>query len=165
MDAKRREYVSIFIMAVLILFMSGCAEYGKLRVESQDVYNANTKYSEKMTIEKLLKNWQDYDIYYAGYKTSQATGIMFDPKNDGRKLINGWWKKIDSKEELDYVVKWLGFRSQFTYGNYLYRMIGPDQKLYGYVFTPYNHVVFKTVGDNEMYVYYLDNPTWDWAYQ
>ena len=81
MDAKGRAYVSIFIIAILIFLMSGCAEYGKLRVESQDVYNANTRYSEKMTIQKLLKNWQDYDIYYAGYKASQATGIMFDPKN------------------------------------------------------------------------------------
>jgi uncharacterized protein YceK len=160
MDAKRREYVSIFIITILILLMSGCANYGKLRVESQDVYNANTRYSEKMTIEKLLQNWQDYDIYYAGYKASQATGIMFDPKNDDRKLINGWWEKIDSKEKLDYVVKWVGFGAQKYYGNYLYKMIGPDQKLYGYVFTPYTQVVFKSVGDKTMYVYYLDDTTW-----
>ena len=85
MDAKRREYVSIFIITILILLISGCANYGKLRVESQDVYNANTRYSEKMTIEKLLNHWQDYDIYYAGYKASQATGIMFDPKNDASR--------------------------------------------------------------------------------
>ena len=160
MDAKRREYVSIFIITILILLISGCANYGKLRVESQDVYNANSRYSEKMTIEKLLNNWQDYDIYYAGYKSTRATGIMFDPKNDDRKLIHGWWEKIDSKEKLDTVVKWIGFRAQHYYGNYLYSMIGPDQKLYGYVFTPYNHVVFKSVDANSMYVYYLDDTIW-----
>ncbi len=164
MDAKRREYVSIFIITVLILLISGCANYGKLRKESRGLYNANTRYSENVTIQKLLDNWQEYDIYYAGYKASRATGIMFDPKNDDRKLLNGWWEKVDTQEQLSYIVKWLGFGSQNYYGNNLYRMMGPDENLYGYVYTPFTHVVFKSVDEKSMYVYYLDDTTWYWVY-
>ena len=59
------------------------------------------------TIDKLVNNWQDYHIYYAGYKLSRASGIMFDPKNDDLKLLGDWWAKIESKESLDFVLKWI----------------------------------------------------------
>ena len=94
----------------------------------------------------------------------KSTRIMFDPKNDDRKLLNGWWEKIDSQEELSYVVKWLGFGTRHLYGNNLYRMMGPDENIYGYVFTPFTHVSFKKVDEKSMYVYYLDDPTWNWVY-
>jgi hypothetical protein len=160
MDAKRREYVSIFIITGLILLISGCANYGKLRVESRDVYNASIKYPEKMTINKLVDNWKDYDIYYSGYKPSQATGIMFDPKKDDLKLLTEWWEKIDSKESLEFVLNWIKFPRTFYYQNNLFKMIGPGEKVYWYVYTPFFHVTFKQVDEKSMYVYYLDDTLW-----
>jgi hypothetical protein len=160
MDAKRREYVSIFIIMALIPLISGCAGYGKLRVESRHVNIAstysNTKYSEKMTIEKLVNNWKDYDIYYAGYRSDRATGIMFDPKKDDLRLLGDWWAKIESKESLDFVLKWINFPRDFYEIIPLYSMIGPGEKVYGYMYTPFIHVTFKQVDEKSMYVYYLE---------
>lgn len=160
MDVKRREYVSVFILALMILLISGCANYGKLRMESRHVNIASTKlsteYSERMTIDKLVNNWQDYDIYYAGYRADRATGIMFDPKKDDLRLLGDWWKKIESKESLDFVLNWINFPSYYHEIIPLYRMIGPDEKVYGYVYTPFINVTFKKVDDKSMYVYYLD---------
>jgi len=160
MDAKRREYVSISIIAVLILLLSGCANYGKLRVESRNVNiastNSSTKYSEKMTIQKLVNNWQDYDIYYSGYKPSRATGIMFDPKEDDLRLLGDWWEKIESRESLEFALKWINFPRDFFEIVPLYNMIGPGEKVYGYMYTPFTHVTFKKVDAKSMYVYYLE---------
>ncbi len=160
MGAKRREYVSIYIITVLILLISGCANYGKLRVESRNVNIASTKssakYSEKMTIDKLVNNWQDYDIYYSGYRRDRATGIMFDPKKDDLRLLGDWWEKIDSKESLDFVLKWINFPTTFYEIIPLYSMIGPGEKVYGYMYTPFVHVTFKQVDEKSMYVYYLE---------
>ena len=160
MDAKRREYVSIFIIAGLILLLSGCANYGKLRVESRNVYNASTKYSEKMTIDKLLNNWKDYDIYYSGYRADRAVAIMFDPKKDDLRLLGDWWDKIDSRESLDFVLKWVNFPNEFYFPLNLFRMIGPGEKLYGYMYTPFYHATFKQVDEKSMYVYNLDDTLW-----
>ena len=160
MDAKRRETVSIFIITALILFISGCANYGKLRVESRNVNiastNSSTKYSEKMTIQKLVNNWQDYDIYYSGYKPSRATGIMFDPKEDDLRLLGDWWEKIESRESLEFALKWINFPRDFFEIIPLYNMIGPGEKVYGYMYTPFTHVTFKQVDEKSMYVYYLE---------
>ncbi len=160
MDAKRRETVSIFIITALILFVSGCANYGKLRVESRNVNiastNSSTKYSEKMTIQKLVNNWQDYDIYYSGYKPSRATGIMFDPKEDDLRLLGDWWEKIESRESLEFALKWINFPRDFFEIIPLYNMIGPGEKVYGYMYTPFIHVTFKQVDEKSMYVYYLE---------
>ena len=160
MDAKRRETVSIFIITALILFISGCANYGKLRVESRNVNIASsylgTKYSEKMTIDKLVNNWKDYDIYYSGYKPSRATGIMFDPKEDDLRLLGDWWEKIESRESLEFALKWINFPRDFFEIIPLYNMIGPGEKVYGYMYTPFTHVTFKQVDEKSMYVYYLE---------
>ncbi len=160
MGAKRKEYVSIFIITGLILLISGCANYGKLRLESRNVNIASTKssakYSEKMTIDKLVNNWQDYDIYYSGYRRDRATGIMFDPKKDDLRLLGDWWEKIDSKESLDFVLKWINFPTTFYEIIPLYSMIGPGEKVYGYMYTPFVHVTFKQVDEKSMYVYYLE---------
>ncbi len=160
MDAKRREYVSIFIITALILLISGCTNYGKLRVESRNVNiastNSSTRYSEKMTIQKLVNNWQDYDIYYSGYRPSRATGIMFDPKEDDLRLLGDWWEKIESRESLEFVLKWINFPGDFFEIIPLYNMIGPGEKVYGYMYTPFTHVTFKQVDEKSMYVYYLE---------
>lgn len=163
MDANKRIAVSIFIVMVLVLMISGCATYGTLQMESRSPYRGKAEYNNRMTIDKLVGHWQDYDVYYAGYKASRATGVLFDPKNDNRKLTNGWWQKINDKETLMYVLKWLGLR-RGLYSNSLYKMIGPDGQFYGYVYTPFYHLVFKSVGNETMYVYNLDNPTWNWVY-
>jgi hypothetical protein len=110
-----------------------------------------------MTIDKLVNSWQDYDIYYAGYRQDLATGIMFDPKKDDLRLLGDWWAKIDSKESLDFVLKWMNFpRDTFFATIPLYRMIGPGEKVYGYMYTPFIHVTFKQVDEKSMYVYYLE---------
>jgi hypothetical protein len=167
MDAKRREYVSIFIIMTLIFFMSGCAKYGKLRVESRNVTHiasskSSAKYSEKMTIDKLVNNWKDYDIYYAGYRADRATGIMFDPKEDDLRLLGDWWEKIDTKESLEFVLKWINFPRTFYEVIPLYRMIGPGDKVYGYMYTPFTHVTFKQVDEKSMYVFWLEWTGWGW---
>ena len=166
MGAKRREYVSIYILSILILFISGCGTYGKLRVESRHFTIAsnklNTQYGERMTIQKLINNWKDYDIYYAGYRRDRALGIMFDPKADDLRLLADWywWAKVDSKDSLDFIFKWMDLPRDFWEVIPLYRMVGSGDKVYGYMFTPFIHVTFKQIDEKSMYVYSLEWSGW-----
>ena len=64
----------------LMFLISGCANYGKLTLESGR--------PEKMTIQELQENWDNYSIYYTDWRSVGWTGgILFDPKKDPDEVV------------------------------------------------------------------------------
>ena len=109
---------------VLIFLMSGCANYGKLRLESGR--------SEKMTILELQENRDDYSIFYADWETVGWTGgIMFDPKKDDKTLVGDKWMKIEDQETLSQVITSIQAKNLYPR---LYQILGPNDEFYGYMY-------------------------------
>ena len=130
----------------MIFLIYGCAQlkgYGKI--------TALPRYEEKISLQELEKNWQDYTIYYAGLSVGTAAGIMFDPKHDDKTLTSDKWIKIEDKETLSAVIGWIQTYIQFD--PRLWRIVGPDDQFYGYLFFAWGHVVIKSISDTTMYVY------------
>ena len=96
---------------------------------------------------------QDYTIYYAGLSVGTAAGIIFDPKNDDKTLTGDKWIKIEDQEILSALIGWIQTYIQFD--PRLWRIVGPDDQFYGYLFFALGHVVIKSVDDTTMYVYNL----------
>ena len=75
------KYFSILFIAVA--FLVGCAgTKGKLKTQSES--------ESKVTQQKLIKNWSDYDIwlYYNNEGPSpKIVTILFDIKNDNREIL------------------------------------------------------------------------------
>ena len=119
------KYVNMaFIGFVLIFLISGCANYGKLRVESGRV--------EKLTIQELQENWDDYSIYYADWRSvGWPGGIIFDPKGDDKTLVGDKWIKVEDEGTLSQVITSMGAKNRYPR---LYQVLGPSDEFYGYMY-------------------------------
>ena len=150
MDRNKYTYAGIIVFIVAFL-ISGCASftgYGKVRPQPLR--------GERITIEQLEENWQDYTIRYAGLNVSNPLGIMFDPKNDETTLVGDRWIKVDDKETVSEIISWI--KSYTEYNPQVWTILGPDNRLYGYLFYLEGHVVVKVINDTTMYVYDLKDP-------
>jgi len=131
------------IALVLVFLISGCAGYGKIRRQPSR--------GERITIEQLEENWQDYTVSYNGLKVSTPKGIMFDPKNNETTLVGDTWIKVEDKKTVSEVIGWIKNYTQFN--PQVWTILGPDDRLYGYLFYPGGQVVIKVVNDTTMSVY------------
>ena len=135
---KTLKYVSLMLLA--FVFIMGCAgNYGKFKRQSES--------ESKVTKRELIDNWSDYDIwlhYHSGHKPPQLTIIVFETKNDDKKILfRSSWPKVKGQEMWTEIVKTnTASDGEFTldWGNYgpyyttaVQEIWGPDNQLYGYI--------------------------------
>ena len=140
MQYKRR--ITLVLIAVLIM-AGGCmdsSKYGRLMTAGPD-----------MTIDQLLKNWQDYNVHWAGVNTELVNAILFDPKNDDRGFsLQHYWVPIKDKANLSEVMRWINvFRVEPPS---LYRVVGPGDKTFGYLYMLSSSPVIKVVDERTLYL-------------
>jgi len=120
------------IVILILIFIMGCSgTKGKLKTQSES--------ESKVTQQKLIKNWSDYYIRYR-----QAV-LVFDPKNDNRKILLGgkrgwWWTTIEDQESwTEFVNTNMTSQGDFRPLVAAYPMTGvreiwgPDNQLYGFI--------------------------------
>ena len=113
----------MLLSAFMVLFFFGCpapGQYGRLGAAGPD-----------MTIEKLVKHWEEYHVSYAGVNRTQPTALLFDPKGDDLVItLHQYWASVDTEAELSEVIRWL----QPSGGRVaLYKILGPGQQVFGYL--------------------------------
>jgi hypothetical protein len=147
MNTKKRISLAT-ILFVLLFLMPGClSSFGKVRSQSGN--------GERMTIDDLERNWTDYTVHYAGMSPNRPLGVMFDPKNDDKTLLpgsNDRWKKIEDKQTLSDVIGWIKVQDSTGYNPMLYRVLGPDDQFYGYLFSGRSDVIIEVFDDRTMFV-------------
>ncbi|HUV79152.1 MAG TPA: hypothetical protein VMW06_13965 [Desulfobacterales bacterium] len=145
------------IMLLIALILSGCSlslkNYGKLKMLP--------KGPGQVTIQDLIDNWEDYDIYYAGsfaryYGVRNPLGVMFDPKNNDTTLVGDRWEKVRDQKTLIEIAQMIYPNTQ--YEPWLREILGPDDGFYGYLYYSYGMVILKLTDDGKMYVYDLEEP-------
>ena len=131
------KYVSILLIA--FAFIMGCAgTYGNFKRQSES--------ESKVTKRELIDNWSDYDIwlhYHPRYKPPRLTIIVFDTKNDDKKVLSrSSWPKVKDQEMWTEIVKantasdgelTLGWANYGPYYTAVQEIWGPDNQLYGYI--------------------------------
>lgn len=140
---KRR--CGFFVAFVLLAaWVAGCAGgYGKVRVEDKG----------GMTVETLVSNRQNYEIYYAG-DGNMAIAVLFDPKTDGKTLQMGpRWDRMPDQSTLDKMVGYLKQQApRGVYSTRLWTILGPDGSTYGYVYTVLTELVIRVIDEKTMFV-------------
>ena len=148
-EMMMRKRLSLVPVLFLVLLVIGCSGYARLRLQSGP--------DETMTIEKLKENWQSYQILYTGLEPNVPSAILFDRKDDDRKIVGErWWEMKDAKTLSD-TIEWI--RHQTPAGSYyprLWKILGPDDYLYGYMFTTWDHAGMHQLDDKTLSV--LDLP-------
>ena len=135
----------LFSAALVMLFLiTGCAllnSSGKIKVISDPGENETTEY--------LVKNWNDFLIWYTG-EPYGFYAVMFDPITDDRNLVAERWDKVGDKEKLVELIESLATR--WPRSADLYRILGPDNQLYGYMFTKRRDVHIRAINENTLWV-------------
>lgn len=138
-------------MIVLFLAAAGCGSYGKLRLQSGP--------GETMTTQQLKEGWMKYHILATGVEPNVPSAIMFDRKDDGREIFGERWWEL---KEYRAVAETIGLiEAQTPVGPYyprLWKILGPDEYLYGYMFTAWDHAVMTIGEDKTMRVMDLPVP-------
>ena len=127
------------------LLLSGCAGgYGKLRVEPNSA----------MTVETLLRESDRYVMYSDGVYPNFPAAVIFDPKEDSRGITVGpRWDKVADRNKAESLVGLI--RQQPGRGPNiprLWRILGPDDYLYGYVYTWLTRLDMKVVDETTLLV-------------
>ena len=115
----------------------GCAgNYGKFKRQSES--------ESKVTKRELIDNWSDYDIWLHYNSGPRLTIIVFDTKNDDKKiLVRSSWPKVKDQEMWTEIVKAnTASDGEFTlvwdtygygYSTGVQEILGIDDQFYGFI--------------------------------
>ena len=135
----------VFLMLTLFLCIVGCSgRYGEVKTQTE----SDARDTEK----ELLNSWTEYDVHINRSNLvvrlkgpHEAGAIVFDPKNDDRKiLLGGKWDTVKDQKAWAQIVKAnttseghfeisaLG-SSRPEYSTRVRDIWGPDNQLYGFI--------------------------------
>jgi len=79
MVKMKKHFGAVLVLAALVLAVYGCASYRGAR--SQMVHG------NRITVQGLVKDWQDYTVYFTGHGRGHPSAVLFKPKDDDRVVI------------------------------------------------------------------------------
>jgi hypothetical protein len=145
-----KKYLTGAVLLVgFVVMLSGCAGQGTYRVVPA--------VSGNVTIQTLLKNWQDYDVYFAGLDVGNPSAVMFHPKNADRVVKVDRWYKVESQKLLADLIDSIQRQTGFYYPKLL-EIRGPQGHLYAFMFTAWDVVLTKMIGDHTMFFFDIPLP-------
>ena len=109
---------------------------------------------KQMTIQMLEDNWQDYIIHSDGPTGGIPIAVIFDPKNDDKTIATYEWTLITDKQALLAAVGWIQSRPAYPKVN---RIMGPNDQLFGYVYTYNENIPMNVINDKKIFVDELVN--------
>jgi hypothetical protein len=145
---KRTKLSYLAVNSVLLLFLVfGCRGYGTLKLAPED--------KAPVIIEQLKEDFDSFDIYYFPYISDHPAAVLFDPKDETRRILTtAGWYKVESPERLKFVID----QAQQWYTPTLREIHGPDSQFYGYLYTEWDYAYIEAVSDDTLRVYDLDPP-------
>lgn len=146
----RKLTLTLLAVVAFAFIHSGCAvtQYGKLNRVSE---------SAEVSIRSLEQNWRQYNVYFAGQHAGHPSAVMFDRRDDDRIIETQRWFKVEDKELLVELIDSIDRQLPIAfYYPRLWKIIGPEGHLYGYMFTSWDHASMKLVEEKKLFV--LDIP-------
>ena len=146
-----KKNLAFVVLTGLFFVVAGCGSYGKLRLQHGP--------GETMTIQQLKENWEKYHVLATGMELNVPSAILFDRKDDGREIIGERWWNLKDYETVAQTIDLI--EAQNIVGAFyprLWKILGPDDHLYGYMFTAWDHAVMAIADDKTMSVQDLPMP-------
>jgi hypothetical protein len=133
-------YIRLGCAAILLmsLTITGCGVYGKLQPADPSA-----------TLSELVRNWRDYDVYYAGPRRENPSAILFDPRGDDRSIASNGWTLVKGEEEISRLVASIGSNVRRPR---LQNILGPDGQVYGLVYSTRDFLEIRLLEPNRVYV-------------
>lgn len=130
----------IVLGIALVFFLTGC-----MGMQSQGRLDTASSGGNRMTIQGLTNDWQDYDIYFSGFYAKNATSVVFDRKSDnkGIRLTGSNWTKIDNDSTLREAVNGIMLNADFS--PLVWNVVGPENDSHGYIYTGWKLVSVHSI--------------------
>jgi hypothetical protein len=140
---KLAKFLCIGLTAFLLFgFVWGCAD--------QQRYGRTMVTKSVPTIEALYENWSDYEVYVQAASPTLPIGIIFDLKEDGKKITyHNFWTPVKDKEELDMFIRRLKNREGRLY---VQEIRDPDKQVYGYLYSLPVNPLIKRINDETIWI-------------
>ena len=153
----RLKIIMVLLLSVFLAFQAHAfyGSFGKLRAVPWAEYRASLK--------ELNEKWDQYTVYWIGFE-KWPSAIMFDPTNDERKLVpHKWWDLVKSEEEFSSHMRWI--RASGNFQPVLWRVLGPDNQFYGYIYSYWQNIRIDVVDGKTMWVDEAHMPPFDIGWQ
>lgn len=147
----KKFLATALVLVGLLLVFSGCAVYTGAR--------SQMAHGNRITVQGLVKDWQNFNVYFTGHGRGHPSAVLFEPKEDGRAVIADRWWKVEQYEILADLID--SIQRQLPIGFYyprLLELVDPDNIPYAYVFTSWDHVPVKLVDERTLFVYDIPLP-------
>jgi hypothetical protein len=133
---------TVLIWLISIAWLFGCAGQATLkRVEVQD---------SNMSQEDIVQNWTNYHVFFIEvYGGSGNTALLFDPRDDDKKLIANRWSPVEDEAALSSILQMMERRNY----NHFFEILGRDSQVFGYLLAARAHIAARQKDDNTMEVY------------
>ena len=144
-------------MLTLVWLMTGCAgfqmRFGKIVPVG--------KLEKAMDIKTLEAGLEKYDVYSMGPDVATTSGVLFYPQDSEVPLKLDRWTKLPDQEAVLKRIRAVTAQKemQFSaeYPPRLYKVIGPDDRSYGYLYTAWKAATIRLV-DGRLAVGIESNP-------
>jgi hypothetical protein len=113
MVKTKRLFGAVLVMAGLVLIVYGYGSYGNVRSQMD--------YGNRITVQGMVKDWQDYTIYFTGHGRGHPSAVLFEPKEGNRVIIPDRWWKVKKYEILTDLVD--SIQRQLPIGYYYPRLL------------------------------------------
>jgi hypothetical protein len=135
---------------VLGVVAAGCSSPNYGNIQRQ------TDADEPVSLKQLTDNWKDHDVFYATRYSSRPAAVMFDPKNDDKRLTGEGWYRIEDPVTLAKTIRII----QIWYSAATVGVVrSPDDRIFGYMYYPPGlNIPIKMVDENTLYVSTLPLP-------
>jgi hypothetical protein len=151
MSLQRKVFISLLVLWFLVS-MFGCVG-GKNNAQITPQLKAR-EWAPK--VREMANNIEDYDIWVAGVTMARPWAIVFDPKDNPRRLTGtpDRWTKIEDKKKLDEIIGWVEIDSGLGPPRLL-SILGPapDREFYAYIYTAISPINTRMVDENTIFVY------------
>jgi hypothetical protein len=140
-----RRYLAFASIIITLALVAACAgTYDNLKPEEKG----------GMTVETLVNNWQNYNVYYLG-DFSLPYAVLFEPKDDGKTVkVGDRWSRGPSQETARNQVAQISSTGRGVNIPRLWKLVGPDGSVFGYVYTTAVQLNTSMVDSNTMMVNY-----------
>jgi hypothetical protein len=122
---KPKGCLAVLDVFAVTLIGFGCALPGAGR------YEALSWGDQGRMLQEFKKNWRDYDIYSDG-PSGITAAVIFDPKNDDKKLIGDGYIKLEDEKSVDLAISTI--RSYSAFQPALYKITDDQGHFYGFVY-------------------------------
>ena len=152
MKTQKKTIIPAIGVLLVLFTLNACSGNGKLDVMPRS--------EQDQLLADLVARSGEYFVYSHGYGDGHMSGILFDPREDGRKIVpEGFlWKRIDDPAAMAAVIDRINSSNHPGYIQRLYEINNESGEFYGYLYTGWSYLAIKTVDESSVRVFGLQDP-------